>query len=197
MQNLFQKRRNEAGRSYWFDRLRRSKRGKILAPKRLSVLHPHARDKAQHIKFEEKILKLRLESKSSFQVPALLISPSVTCDHKISTGPPVIPVRHLRNSLKTQQKARLATTRTHKKRSNACTRDAILTAGKNSLLQRKRTTTKTEEESPERNTEDTITRERESGGLEIYTTIPRHGAAFGKTRETMPIPVHCPYSRAT
>jgi hypothetical protein len=94
------------------------------------------------------------------------------CDHKISTGPSIIPVRHLRNSLKTQQKARLATTRTHKKRSNACTRDAILTAGKNYLLQRKRTTTKTEEESPERNTEDTITRERESGGLEIYTTVP-------------------------
>jgi len=68
VQNLFKKWRNEGGCSYCFDCLRRSKRWKILAPKRLSVLHPHARDKAQHIKFEEKIFKLRLDSKSSFQV---------------------------------------------------------------------------------------------------------------------------------
>lgn len=84
VQNLFKKWRNEAGRSYCFDYLRRSKRWKILAPKRLSMLHPHARDKAQHIKFEEKILKLRLDSKSSFQVQLLSLR-QLQADFSIST----------------------------------------------------------------------------------------------------------------
>jgi hypothetical protein len=84
VQNLFKKWRNEAGRSYCFDCLRRSKWWEILAPKRLSMLHPHGRDKAQHIKFEEKILKLRLDSKSSFQVQLLSLR-QLQADFSIST----------------------------------------------------------------------------------------------------------------
>jgi len=84
VQNLFKKWRNEAGRSYCFDCLRRSKWWQILAPKRLSMLHPHGRDKAQHIKFEEKILKLRLDSKSSFQVQLLSLR-QLQADFSIST----------------------------------------------------------------------------------------------------------------
>jgi hypothetical protein len=44
----------------------------------------HARDKAQNIKFEEKILKLRLDSKSSFQVQLLSLR-QLQADFSIST----------------------------------------------------------------------------------------------------------------